>query len=326
MVTAHIDRALTNISTAYIQDESVFIADKVFPQVPVQKQSDVYFTYDKGDLYRDEARLRGNATESVGSDYNVDVSEPYYCKLYALHKDVTDQERANYDVPLNADRDATEFIIQKMFIHRERNWATKYFKTGVWGTDITGVEAPGDGEELGENEVVKWSSSASTPIEDVCAMIIKMAGETGFRPNKLVLAPDVFYALKNHEDILDRIKYTQKGIVTVDLLATLFEVDQVHIPWAVANDSVQGKDDNVDFIMNGGMLLCHSQKSPALKKPTAGYTFTWKGLMGSSAYGNRIVRLPMPSKGLGTERIEAEMAYDHKMVCRDLGVFYSDMV
>lgn len=326
MIDAHIDRALTNISTAYIQDESVFIADKVFPQVPVQKQSDLYFQYDKGDLYRDEARLRGDAAESVGSDYNIEASDPYYCKLYALHKDVTQQERANYDVPLNADKDATEFLIQKMFIHRERNWATKYFLRGVWGSDVKGVAAPVAPAVLGAGEVLKFSLAASDPIKVVSDAIIDMAGATGFRPNTLTMAPDVFYALKNHEDILDRIKYTQKGIVTLDLLATLFEVEKVYVPWAVANDAVQGAADNIGFIMSGGMLLCHSQKSPAIKKPTAGYTFTWKGLEGSSAYGNRIVRIPIPLKGLGAERIESEMAYDHKIICADLGTFFYDLV
>ena len=32
----HIDRPLTNISVAYMQDAKNFIADKVFPTIPVQ--------------------------------------------------------------------------------------------------------------------------------------------------------------------------------------------------------------------------------------------------------------------------------------------------
>ncbi|NLI59426.1 MAG: hypothetical protein GX387_13140 [Clostridium sp.] len=51
MQDAHIDRALTNISVAYMQDEKSFIADKVFPRIPVKKQSDVYFIYNKGDFF-----------------------------------------------------------------------------------------------------------------------------------------------------------------------------------------------------------------------------------------------------------------------------------
>ena len=41
MQDAHIDRALTNISVAYLQDASAFIADKVFPIVPVKLKAHV---------------------------------------------------------------------------------------------------------------------------------------------------------------------------------------------------------------------------------------------------------------------------------------------
>ena len=51
------------------------------------------------------------------------------------------------------------------------------------------------------------------------------------KPNYIILSPDVFYVLKNHDAIMDRIKYTQKGIITLDWIASLFEVDNVYIPW-----------------------------------------------------------------------------------------------
>ena len=35
----HVNVPLTNVSVAYMQDKATFIADKVFPRVPVQKQS-----------------------------------------------------------------------------------------------------------------------------------------------------------------------------------------------------------------------------------------------------------------------------------------------
>ena len=39
----HVDAILTNSSVAYIQAADNFIANKVFPIVPVDKQSDLYF-------------------------------------------------------------------------------------------------------------------------------------------------------------------------------------------------------------------------------------------------------------------------------------------
>lgn len=320
MQNAHIDRAMTNVSVAYMQDASAFIADKVFPIVPVKRQSDVFYIYNKGDFMRDEAQVRGAATESAGGDYGVEASQPYYCRKHAFHKDVTPEERANYDQPLDADTDATDFVSQKMLIRREMEWATKFFKAGVWGREISGADAAGD------NAAVKWNLETSNPIKDITDAGVQMAGETGYKPNTLVLSPVAFNALKNHFDILDRIKYTQKGIVTEDLLATLFGVERVFVAWAVVNSAVKGATDNVGFIMGKHALLCYSNPRPALKKPSAGYIFAWTGLEGSGAYGNRIVRLPMDMLGLGTERIEGEIAFDAKQICKDLGVFFKDIV
>ncbi|NLI59425.1 MAG: hypothetical protein GX387_13135 [Clostridium sp.] len=199
-------------------------------------------------------------------------------------------------------------------------WARKFFKPSVWTTEITGVDA-----NPANNQALKFSDPMSDPIRVITNQSIDMASKTGFRPNTLVLSPRVFYALKNHEDILDRIKYTQKGIVTNDLLATLFEVDNVYTAWGVVNTAAQGETDNIDFIMGDHALLCYVNPRPAIKQPSAGYIFTWTGLMGASAYGSRIVRLPMDILGLGTERIEGEVAFDPKVIAQDLGVFFKDI-
>lgn len=320
MQNAHIDRAMTNISVAYMQDATAFIADRVFPIVPVKRQSDVYYQYSKADFMRDEARERGAATESAGGDYGVEAQDPYYCRKHAFHTDVTPEARANYDEPLDADRDATDFVSQKMLIRREMEWASKFFKTGVWDTEYAGAASAGTGTK------VFWNNPASDPIGDVTGASVQMASETGYRPNTLVLSPFVFNALKNHEDILDRIKYTQKGIVTADLLATLFEVDRVLVAWGVVNNAVKGATENTNFIMGKHAMLCYANPAPALRKPSAGYIFAWTGLEGSGSYGNRIVRLPMDILGLGTERIEGEIAFDAKKICSDLGVFFKDIV
>lgn len=320
MQNAHIDRAMTNISVAYMQDANAFIADKVFPIVKVKRQSDVYYIYSRADFLRDEAQLRGAASESAGGDYGVESSDPYYCRKHAFHKDVTPEERANYDEPLDADRDATDFVSQKMLIRREMEWASNFFKAGVWGKEIEGADSASAGK------AIYWNNATSDPIRDVTEASVQMASDTGYRPNTLVLSPFVFNALKNHEDILDRIKYTQKGIVTTDLLATLFEVDRVLVAWGVVNTAAKGDAEKTGFIMGKHALLCYAAPSPALKKPSAGYIFAWTGLEGSGAYGNRIVRLPMDMLGLGTERIEGEIAFDAKKICGDLGVFFKDIV
>ena len=317
----HIDRALTNISVAYMQGDDAFIADKVFPIINVTKQSDVYFKYSKADMFRNEVQERGRGAESAGGNWNVELADPYYCRKYAFHYDITQEERVNYDKPLNVERDTTEWLSQKMLLKRELDFADKFFKTSVWGKD---VQADG-------TTIKKWTDQMSDPVKQVNDLMLEMAEASGKKPNFAIMAPDVLYALKNHEAIMDRIKYTQKGIITLDLIASLFELDKIFVPWGIFNDGPQtpGYDDvktDMNFIYKGKMLLGYRATRPSLKQPTAGYIFAWTGLEGASAYGSRMVRIKMDQLGLGTERLEMEMAYDQKVICKDMGMFLYDLV
>lgn len=317
----HIDRALTNISVAYIQSASAFVADKVFPVVPVQKQSDRYFAYKREDWYRDEAKERAPGTESAGGGYDIDNTPTYFCQKYAYHKDVTEEDRVNADAPLNPDQDATDFVTTKLLLKREVLWAQRFFTSNVWSTEVTGVAA-----NLAPGQFLQWNDAASTPIEDIDKIQTQMLELTGYKPNKLLLGAWTYKALKNHPDILERIKYTQRGIVTRDILAALFDVEEVLVAEAVQNLSPKGVTENNQFIYGKHALLVYAAPRPALKTPSAGYIFAWAGLLGAGAYGNRILRFPMDHLGVGTERIEGEMAFDMKVVAADMGAFFKDAV
>jgi hypothetical protein len=316
----HVNTPLTNLSVAYIQDQKNFIADKVFPLVPVQKQSDRYFVYDKGDLFRDEAVERAPGTESAGGDYDSDNTPSYYCPVFAFHKDVDDNERANSDTPLRPDEDATIFVTQKHLIKRDVLWANSYFKAGIWSTELSGVAAdPG-----GANQILKWSAAGSAPVKDVQNYITAVSELTGYVPNTVVLGAYVYTLLQNHPDIMDRIKYTQRGVVTEDILASLWGVDKVLVPRSVINTAAKGKITRNQFIHGNHVLITYAAPNPGIRVPSAGYTFAWQGLFGAQAYGMRMKSFRM--EHLESDRIEGEMAFDQKMVCSDLAVFLKDMV
>jgi hypothetical protein len=315
----HVNAPLTNISIAYMQEAVNFIADKVFPTVPVQKQSDRYFLYPKGDWFRSEAQLRAPGTESAGSGYNIDNTPTYYAGVDAVHKDVDDQIRANADAPINFDRDATQWVTQQLMIRREKNWVANYFKTGVW-TDLTGVAAAPVA-----NQFLRWDDANSTPVEDITGAAVTMQQSTGYKPNTLVLNPFVYNALKNNADIIDRIKYTQRGVVTADILASLFDVERVMTIGAVENTAAMGATDAISFIAQiKGAMLVYANPRPSLLTPSAGYSFAWTGYFGAGGNGQRIKRFRMEQ--LSSDRIEGELAVDHKLVAADLGVFFNTAI
>ena len=326
----HVDRPLTNISIAHIQSADSFVAGRVFPIIPVSKQSDTYFRYNRGDFNRDEMRKRAPGTESAGGGYNLDT-DSYTAHVWAFHKDIDDQTLANYDEPLDASREATIFVTQKALINREVEWAKNFFDVGggQWGTDIAGhasVSTPG-------TQVIHWNVAASNPITDIAYYQNAMLKATGFEPNVLVLGKAAWDGLKNNEEILTRVQYggnnSAPAMVTKQALAALFEVDEIVVMKAIATTTAEPTAtsfaDTQNYIGNSnGGLLCYRPPSVGLMTPAAGYTFAWTGLLGSSTFGTRITTLPMPQ--LKSDRIEIESAYAQKIVGPDLGIYFSELV
>ena len=318
--SVHVNAPLTNISVAYIQSQADFVADKVFPVVPVDKQSDIYWVYNKNDWFRDEAGQRAPGTESAGGGYSLDSTNTYYCKVYAFHKDVADQVRANADAALDVDRDATMFVTQRLLIRREKQWHDNYFAKSKWGKDYDGVA---NGEVAGTS-FRQWSDFAnSDPVNDIKVGRLYIKSITGFRPNTLVLNEEVFETLKLHPDIIDRYKYTNSSVITADMLARLFEVDRLLISGGVYATNNEGATGAYSFVASKGALLCYVAPNPGLLTPSAGYTFAWKGLSGM---GYSIAVKNFRMEHLESDRIEGQMAFDQKVIASDLGVFYATAI
>tara|TARA_R110000824_G_scaffold55027_5_gene151627 strand:+ start:8274 stop:9254 length:981 start_codon:yes stop_codon:yes gene_type:complete len=309
----HVNAPLTNVSIAYLQDDTKFISSSCFPLIGVPKQSDLYFQYDQGDFLRSEAKLRAPGTESAGAGYDLTTAS-YSADVFALHKDVADQIRQNADAPLNMDADATKFLTQQMLIKRDRDWATNFFSDAT-ATTWTGSNAGGGGDIT---PGTKWDAANATPIQDIETQADSVEAKTGFRANTLVLGVDAYQALKNSADVVDRIRYTQTGVVTEDILAAVLGMKKVLIARAVYNSALQGATDSISHIYTGDRaLLLYVPDSPSLMHPSAGYTFAWTGYQGSGPDGQRVSRFRMDQ--LRSDRIEMEMAYDQKQVSSVLG-------
>lgn len=315
----HVDRPLTIISTAFMQSADNFVADQVFPRVPVTKQSDTYFRYKREDFQRLQMKRRAEGTESAGSGYNLDTGQ-YICDVFALHKDVSDRTRLNADAPLDMNRDAVMYLSQQGMLNRDVTFVAKYFVAGQWDTDLQGVSgAPGAGQ------FQQWNESASIPIEDIMNNADAIGSATGFQPNVFLCGKPVWTALKNHPDVIDRIKYTQTGVVAPDLFANLVEVDKVVIAKAVVDTANELGTSDTDRIFGKHALLVYAAPNPGLLVPTGGYTFSWTGIdPAAGQFGNAISSFRMDK--LKSDRFEIEMGYDQNLVAPSLGVFFEDAV
>jgi hypothetical protein len=316
----HIDAILTNISVAYMQNADNYIADKVFPVVPVDKKSDKFFTYTKNDWFRDEAQRRAPATESAGGGYGISTDN-YSADVWAFHKDVPDQITANADNPLNPLREAAEFVTNRLLLRRENQFVSDFMTTGVWGTDIAGTA----GTATAGQTATQWSNyTSSDPIEDIEAGKAQMLSNTGFEANTLVLGYDVFRQLKNHPDLVDRIKYTSSQTITSEMIAAMFDIPRVIVSKAVKATNVEGATAAYSFATGKTALLAHVAPQPGLMTPSAGYTFSWTGVSGG--LGATIGTSQFRMDSIRADRVEAEVAFDNKVVSADLGYFFNNIV
>lgn len=313
----HVDRFLTDLSVAFVQDNSNFVSDKVFPVVPVQKQSDQFIQYDRGAFWRDEVGPRplGGRADVADWDFSTDT---YLCVEHALAHKVDDRQRANADDPLNLDRQAARLLQTQMAVDNDRRWASEYFTSGVWSTDLDGSGA----------DFTQFDDfSNSEPIKLIDAEAEEVVRLTGQQINTLVAGAKVFRALKNHPNIKDVIKYTQTAIVTEDILARVLGVENFFVARSVENTAVEGATDSFDFIVDETALLAvHAPAEPGLDVPSAGYTFAWSNLLDGAAnlMGSAIMR--GRDEFAHSDHFEIRSATDLKVVAPDLGVFFDNTV
>jgi hypothetical protein len=319
----HVNTPLTQISIAYLQNQDQFVASKVCPVIPVQKQSDRYYRYERGDFFRDQMQKRAPGTPAASVSYRLDNTPTYFCDVWAESKPIPDQLRGNADAVLNLDRDTTEFLTQQALIRREKIFAANLFTTGKWGTDVTGVAAAPAG-----NQFLQWNDPASTPIEDVRAGKLAIKQATGYQANTLVISEPVWLKLVDHPDLVDRVKYGQTNggpaRMTREALAAILEIDRILVMGAIENTAAEGQNPTHQFIGGKNAMLCHCAMNPGLLTPSACYTFAWSGFLGAGAEGNRIKRYRWEI--IASDIVEIEMAFDQKLVASELGYFFSGAI
>lgn len=317
----HVDALLTNLSVAWAQTQDNFISTKVFPTVPVQFRSAKYALYGKGAFLRDEYQPRPLGDRPKQTGYDV-TFQTYYCEEWALEHKVDDQIRANANAPLDPDKAAMRLLTGQGLVRSDRLWASKFFKTGVWGADWAGVASGPSG-----NQFIQFDQSGSDPIGFFDQRIEAQGGATGYPPNTLVLGPAAYRGLKNNTHIMDLIRYTQRGILTTDLLAELFGVDRVLVARSVYNSAAEGQADSINYIVDSkSALLVYAAPSPTIDEPSGGYTFAWTGLIPGAANAMGAVIERGREDLAHSDVFQGRMAIDPEIVAPELGTFYSAVV
>lgn len=322
------NRYLTNMSMAYFADPKDHVATSIFPICPVDFSTGFYYEFLKGDLARDNV-ARKPAFGKVSPAKMGHTDNSYKCVVDQIIVGVDQIGAINYQragVPASIDprRSKVRFVSEQQLLHLDILFAESFFKTGVWTNEFTGIPS---GTPSG-SQFLKFNDANFDPVNffDARKREIKLAGRR--MPNKLSLGYDSFTALKNHPDILERVKYTggtaNPAIVNEQVLAQVLGFEEVKVLEATYNAAEEGQPDNMKFVCESdGALLTYTTNAPAIDEPSAGYIFTWD-MLGN---GNYMATDQFEGEG-GThsEFIEGLMSTDMKKTSDDLACYLSACV
>ncbi len=254
----HIDAALSNILINY--RPTGFIADQIFPIVPVAKQSDRFYKIDQGDRFRSELDYRAAGTEPNMISFDVS-SDGYFCDNYALGSYLTAEELANADAVLNTRETRGQFLMDILMINYELRVARAVNSTSNVGSNTTTASA--------------WGTDNADPYQDMQNDMASLEDLCGIKPNRVVFGKQAWRKCRDSDKMRSLLFPHGGGIPTTQQVQNLLEVDKVLIGGAYYNSAAEGFSQTLTKIWNDSVLYYYAPAVPSKEMPSYGYSFRW---------------------------------------------------
>ena len=132
----HVDQLLSQIAINY--RPTGMIGDMIFPTVPVQKESDSYVIFNRGEIFAIEKTNRSRGSEANRVTRSVSSAQ-YIAKNYALAFDTPIEDAANADPAFAfvSEQGAVTYLRDKLALDADRR-ILNIARTGVSTTFLTG--------------------------------------------------------------------------------------------------------------------------------------------------------------------------------------------
>lgn len=258
-----IDPILTTVAQGYRNAEMV--ADALFPRVPVEARGGKVLSFAREDfrLYA-TGRTPGSTTKRVQYGYS---GLPYALEQHALEGLVPFElmQEANAVPGIDLGTGAVRKTQNIISLRNEKASADIATTAGNYAAS----------NKVTLSGTSQWSDPASTPSADIETAKEAVRAKIGRRPNTVILGPKVFTKLKTHPAIIDRIKYTGRDVVTVDLLAALWEVRTVRVGDAVYENAAGALAD----VWGKFVVVAYTETASLsdMGLPSYGYTYGLAG-------------------------------------------------
>ncbi|MDP2808644.1 MAG: major capsid protein [Rhodocyclaceae bacterium] len=223
-----VDPILSTVAQGYQNSELIFPA--LFPVVPVGQRGGKIIQFGREDfrLYN-TARSPGAATKRIDIGYS---GSSFALADYSLEGKVPFElmQESNAVPGVDLGRVAVMKVQNVIQLGNEINAATI-------ATTAASYQAANKATLAGTSQWSEQASGVSNPSKDIQTAIEAVRAAVGKRAQTVVLGPKVWAALKTHPLILDRIKYTGRDSITLEMLANLWDVKRVVVGDAIYEDA-----------------------------------------------------------------------------------------
>lgn len=252
------DPILTELAQGYHNNE--LVAESLMPVVEIDKEAGKIPQFGRLDF-----RTRSTVRELHGDSNRLTPED-----VTSLHIELKEHD-VEYPIDYREDNDASYPL---------KKYALSVVQDVIaLGREIAVAEiAQNEDNYTAENKVVLSGASQfthpdSNPLAVINEGLEVVASSIGRLPNVCIIASDVWKALKENANLLERIKYTRTGILTPEIFAELIGVDVVKI-----GSASQEKDGNLEKIWSNTIILAYvalskdKEKKRTIFEPSYGYT------------------------------------------------------
>jgi hypothetical protein len=269
----HIDVVLSQISVGY--PNPGMVGEALFPRVNVNRISDKYYIFGRETwAVHPGGDLRAPGTVANEIEGLLVSTDTYFAQEHSLQLPITDEERENADSPLAPDRDGTELVTAKILLAREiaiKDMATTTtnYATG-YSTTIAGTDQWNDYVTVG----------GSDPIGDIRTGFRKIHSGLFLEPNVAIIPYQVMTQLEDHPAFIERIKYSERGILTAEIIGSVLGIETIIVPGMGYNSANPGQTQSLGYLWGKDVVLAYVPPRAGMKIPAYGYEFNW-GYRGS---------------------------------------------
>lgn len=295
----HVPKALADYSVKCIQDRSVFgMGEVLAPTKKVGKETDAYFKYSVTEQFKKQSLIRADKARAQRLDLTELSSTQYVLANHSAAIEVSDRERANADPSVDPDFDAAQEITDLLLREKELDVAKTFFTSTSFSTNLLTLSS----------NAYDLDTVTSTPIDDARTATRGILQQCGQIANGVSMGRNTFDILIDHADVLDRIKWSERGIVGQDILAAVLGIDKVHVSDAVFNDSKAGLAASMTFMFNTKLLYFFNNSNPGKRNANLGTTFS--GMFGGTEPTTKRYR----EEDIASDVLELNWMYDVELI------------